>query len=90
MSLSVLVSVYKRLKEPIKQHTAVRYINRLRRTALNRCLQQTVTQSYSSKEPRPYRSQVHFVAVAAFWMHSVKSDEDVCGKEFDIYRAGEG
>jgi hypothetical protein len=90
MSLAVPVSVYQTVKEAIKQHTSVRYINRLRWTPLNLCPQQTISQFYSSKARRPFTSQVHFVAVAAFWVQSVDSDEDVWGKEeFVIYRVGE-
>ena len=41
VSLTVLISVYKTLNEPIQQHTAVHYNSQFRRTAINLCLHQT-------------------------------------------------
>jgi len=58
ISHTLPVSVYKTANEPIQQHTAVCYHSRLRWTALNLSLQQTVTRFYSWDIRRPFRSQV--------------------------------
>jgi hypothetical protein len=58
---------------------------------MNLRLQKTVTHFFSSDVQSPIRSQVQFVVVSGFCVHTVECDEHVRGKEeFDIYLAGEG
>jgi hypothetical protein len=90
ISRTVPVLVYKTVYETIQQNTAVRYNSRLKWSAMNLRLQQTVTHFCSSDVRRPFITQVQLCVVAAFCVHSVESVEDVWGEEeFDIYRAGE-
>jgi len=66
MSLTILVSMYKTVNEPVQQHTAVRYNSWLQRTATNLRLQQTVTHLCSSDVRRPFRRQMQFVCCGCF------------------------
>jgi hypothetical protein len=82
ISRTVTVSLYTTLKEPIQQHTAVRFNSWLRWTALNLRLQQTVTHFYSSDVRRPFRSQVQFVSCGCF----LRAFSWVCWRRLRIRR----
>jgi len=60
MSRTVLGSMYKNVKEPIQQNSAVRYNSRLRWTAMKLRLRPTVATFRSSEVRRPFISQVQF------------------------------
>jgi len=85
ISRTVPTSVYESFSETNQQNQVVRYNSWLRWNSMNLRFQQTVTNFYPSDVRRPFRSQVQFVVVAAFCVHSVESVEDVWGKKNLIF-----
>jgi hypothetical protein len=91
ISLTVTLSVYKTVNDPIQQypvvHCAVGY-DELRWTSVSNNLSHIYILQMSNILSE---ANCSLCVVAAFCVHSVESDEGVWGKEeFDIYRAGEG
>jgi DNA polymerase III psi subunit len=73
--------MYKTATEPIQQHTAVRYNCWLWRTTKNLLFQQTANNFWSSDAWSLVTSQVQVDFLAAFFLHSVESVEEVGGLE---------